>query len=81
MTAENFDNAMHLLTERRPYQIFTVELNGGQRFEVDYPSAVSFRGGVAVFTAPGGTLILFDHDRVNKIIAAPANISFDRPDA
>ena len=75
MTAENFDQAMRVLIERRPYQVFTVELHGGQRFEVDYPRALSFRDGVAVFLAPGGAPVLFDHDSVNTIIAASANTS------
>ena len=75
MTAENFDQAMRVLVARNPYQVFTVELNGGQRFEVDYPGALSFRDGVAVFLAPGGTPVLFDHDSVNQIIIASANTS------
>jgi hypothetical protein len=81
MTAENFDQVMGVLLERRPYQVFTVELNGGDRFEVDFPTALSFRGGVAVFLAPGNIPGLFDHDSVNKIIAASANTSLDRPEA
>ena len=75
MTAENFDQAMRVLTARNPYQVFTVELNGGKRFEVDYPGALSFRDGAAVFLAHGGVPVLFDHDSVNQIIAAPANTS------
>ena len=75
MTAENFDHALRALQEQRPFQIFTIELNGGDRFEIDHPYALVVRDGVAVFVAPGGTPVLFDHDSVNKIIAAPASSS------
>ena len=73
MTAENFDNVLIDLRQRQPFHIFTVELHGGRRFEVDSPWALIVREGVAVFLAPGGIPIWFDHDSVNQIIAAPAN--------
>lgn len=73
MTAENFDKTLNVLTDKRPFQVFTVELHGGQRFEVDHPKALVNREGVAVFIAPGGIPILFDHDSVNQIIVAPLN--------
>lgn len=70
MTSENFDTVLTALRERTPFQVFTVELNGGQRFEVDHPKALVIRDGVAVFLAPGGVPIWFDHDSVNQIIGA-----------
>jgi hypothetical protein len=73
MTAENFDAVLGTLLNRRPFQIFTVELNGGKRFEIDHPQATVFRDGLAVFVAPGPTLIHFDHDSVSQIIEAPAS--------
>lgn len=73
MTAENFDQALRGLAARNPYQVFTIELNGGQRFEIDFPGALSFRDGVAVFLAPGGVPVIFDHESINAIIAAPAD--------
>jgi hypothetical protein len=75
MTAENFDRVLRGLADRKPFQVFTVELHGGQRFEVDHPHAMVVRDGVAVFIAPGGVPIWFDHDSVNQIIAAPASSS------
>ena len=71
MTADNFDRALTAVRDRQPFQVFTVELNGGRQFEVDSPMALVVRDGVAVFVAPGGVPILFDHDSVNQIIAAP----------
>ena len=73
MTAENFDNALLGLRQRQPFQVFTVVLHGGERFEVDFPSALSFREGMAVFLAPGGIPIIFDHDSVTQIVLSPSN--------
>jgi hypothetical protein len=75
MTAENFDQVLRVLQDKTPFQVFTVELNGGRRFEVDFPNALVVRDGVAVFVAPGGVPILFDHDSVNQVIVASANTS------
>ena len=73
MTAENFDRVLLALTQRQPFQVFTVELHGGKRFEVDHPRAMVIRDGVAIFLAPGAVPIWFDHDSVNQIISASAN--------
>jgi hypothetical protein len=70
VTIENFDNTLRVLQLRKPFQVFTVELHGGERFEVDHPNALVVRDGVAVFVAPGGIPHLFDHDSVNQIVAA-----------
>lgn len=73
MTAENFEHVLQGLRERQPFQVFTVELHGGQRFEVDHPGALVVRDGVAVFIAPGGVPVWFDHESVNQFVGAPAN--------
>ncbi|VTU00058.1 unnamed protein product [Gemmataceae bacterium] len=70
MTVENFDNTLRVLQLRTPFRVFTVELHGGERFEVDHANALVVRDGVAVFVAPGGVPHLFDHESVNQIIAA-----------
>src|SRR5207253_11423777 len=80
MTSENFDQILRTLIERAPFQIFTVELNGGKRFEVDHPRAMVVRDGVAVFLAPGGVPIWFGHESVNQIIGAPASTQLDERD-
>jgi hypothetical protein len=59
-----------LLMRAWPFHVFTVELHGGRRFEVDHPGALVVRDGVAVFLAPGGTPIWFGHESVNQIIGA-----------
>lgn len=77
MTADNFDSVLKTLQERHPFRVFTVELQGGQRFEVDHPTAMVVRDGVAVFLAPGGVPVWFDHESVNQIIGAPASAELD----
>ena len=74
MTSDNFDLVLQTLTQQKPYTVFTVELNGGKRFEVDHPGAMVIRDGVAVFLGPGGVPYWFDHDSVSQIIGAPARL-------
>jgi hypothetical protein len=73
MTAENFDAVLIALQSRQPFQVYAIELHGGQRFEVDHPNVMVIRDGVAVFLAPGGVPLMFDHESVNQIAGAPAN--------
>ena len=73
MTADNFDHVLQELRQQQPFRVFAVELHGGRRFEVDHPGALVTREGVAVFLAPGGIPILFDHDSVNQFTVVPAS--------
>lgn len=73
MTSDNFMHVLDGLRQVQPFHVFTVELQGGRRFEVDHPGALVVRDGVAVFLAPGGVPIWFDHESVNQIIGAPAS--------
>lgn len=75
MTAENFDRVLEGLRQLQPFRVFTVELRGDRRFEVDHPGALVVRDGVAVFIAPGGVPIWFDHESVNQIIGSLTNES------
>ncbi len=68
MAPENFQNALSALRQRQPFRPFTVELVSGDRFEVDFPDALVFREGVAVFVGPGGVPVLFDHESVSQFI-------------
>lgn len=75
MTAEHFDQLFERLRDRTPFQPFTVELVGGQRFEVDHPQAMVIRDGVAVFLQPGGIPVWFDHESVTQIVGDIADAS------
>jgi hypothetical protein len=77
MTADNFGSVLEGLRQLQPFRVFTVELHGGRRFEVDHPGALVVRDGVAVFLAPGGVPIWFDHESVTQIIGAPASTQLD----
>src|ERR1700683_507958 len=72
MTADHFEEVLDALTSRRPFKPFTIELHGGERIESDHPGAILWSSGNAIFRAPGGTLVFFDQDSVNKITDAPA---------
>ena len=68
MTLDSFQKALAALRERRPFQPFTVELVSGDRFEVDFPTALVVRDGTAVFVKPGGFPVLFDHESVSQLV-------------
>jgi hypothetical protein len=73
MTSDNFQRLLDALASRTPFQPFTVELMGGRRFEVDHARAMVVRDGVAVFIAPGGVPIWFDHEGVTAIVGDTAD--------
>lgn len=68
MTVEHFENLFGDLTARSPFHPFTVELTGGQRFEVDHPKAMIVRDGVAVFMRSGGIPVWFGHESVTQVV-------------
>lgn len=68
MTAEFFDDLVNTLCENRPFRIFTIELNGGERIEIDHPRAMINKNGFVMFFTPGGKPMWFDHNSVNKIV-------------
>jgi hypothetical protein len=71
MTVEHFQETITALLKQKPFQLFTVELNTGERIEIDHSRALIVRDGAAVFLGPGGVPHLFDHESVNQIIVAP----------
>ncbi len=73
MTAENFENALKGLRQRKPFRPFQVELVSGDRFDVDFPDALVIRDGVAVFVRPGGVPVLFDRESVSQFIGEQNN--------
>lgn len=75
MTAERFEQMLDALSERSPFQPFTVELVGGHEFEVDHPRAMVVRDGVAVYIRPGGIRVWLDHESVARIVGDIADTS------
>ena len=68
MERENFDRTLRAFKRRTPFHPFTVALANGDRFEVDHPDALVVRDGVAVYVAPGGIPVLFDHEGVSQML-------------
>jgi hypothetical protein len=68
MTERHFDKVLTAFLDRKPFKPFTVELVGGERFEIDHPRATVVRNGIAIFLRPGGTPVYFDHDNVLQFI-------------
>jgi hypothetical protein len=75
MTSERFDRLFVALMNREKFHPFTVELAGGHQFEVDHPSAMVVRDGVAVFLKPGGVPVWFDHESVTQVVGDIADRS------
>jgi hypothetical protein len=73
MTVELFQTTLEAFLSRQPFKPFTIELNTGQRYEIDHPRAAAFQEGAAVMFAPGGVPVIFDHESVNQIINSPAH--------
>lgn len=68
MEVETFDGTLNAFKRRIPFKPFTVALVNGDRFEVDFPDAFVVRDGVAIYVAPGGVPVIFDHEGVNQFI-------------
>ncbi len=73
MTADHFEGILDAMTSRQPFQVFTLELHGGSRYEIDHPAALPYRDGIAAFNLPGGIQVWIDHDSVNQIFDCPAS--------
>jgi hypothetical protein len=75
MNSDSFHHLLEALVGRNPFRPFTVKLVNGDRFEVDHARALVERDGVAVFLAPGGIPIWFDHVGVAAIVGDTAGTS------
>ena len=73
MNADHFHESILTFMEHVPFQMFTVELNTGEKVQIDHPGAISTRGGRAVFIGPAGKLHIFDHESVNQVLYDSAN--------
>ena len=69
MESESFNRSLRALSQRVPFQVFTVELISGTRIAVEHPEALVYRAGTAVHFAPDGALTLFDHTGVAQLIS------------
>jgi hypothetical protein len=68
MDRDVFTGTIQAFKRRNPFRPFTVVTMNGSRQEVDYADAIVVRDGVAIFAAPGGIPIIFDHESVVQVI-------------
>ena len=68
MEREVFAGAIRTYKGRTPFRPFTVVTVSGGRYEVDHPEAILEREGVALFAAPGGVPVIFDHQGVSEVV-------------
>jgi hypothetical protein len=68
MDRDTFDGTIRAFKHRTPFRPFTVAMANGDRLEVDHPDALAVRDGVALFAAPGGVPVVFDHESVSQVV-------------
>ena len=68
MDRDTFDGTIRAFKHRTPFRPFTVAMVNGDRLEVDHPDALAVRDGMALFAAPGGVPVVFDHEGVSQVI-------------
>jgi hypothetical protein len=68
MTRETFDDTLRTLMRRRPFFPFAVELDNGERIEVDASNSVAFDGGGAAFLNEHGEPSFFNCEQVKQFI-------------
>jgi hypothetical protein len=73
MTQETFENTLRTLMRRRPFFPFAVELDNGERIEVDAPNSVVWGGGTAGYLNADGEPYLFKCTQVRRFITQTAD--------
>ena len=68
MDRDVFTGTIQAFRRRTPFRPFTVVTVSGARQEVDHQDAIVVRDGVAIFAAPGGIPVIFDHESVDQVI-------------
>ena len=68
MDRDVFTGTIQAFKRRKPFRPFTVVTMSGERQEVDHQDAIVVRDGMAMFAAPGGIPVIFDHESVDQVI-------------
>ncbi|HEV7402326.1 MAG TPA: hypothetical protein VGO11_05345 [Chthoniobacteraceae bacterium] len=68
MESASFDFSLRAFARRTSFHPFAVELTSGEQFTVDHPEALVYRAGLAVYIAPDGRPVMFDHLGVTRLI-------------
>ena len=75
MDRHTFDGTVRAFKDRTPFRPFSVAMVNGDRLEIDHPDALVVRDGVALFVAPGGIPVIFDHEGVSQFVGDLADRS------
>jgi hypothetical protein len=67
MNADQFEQTIETLLERRPFRKFTVELSQGDPVEIDQPRMIAMRDGTAACFTSGGRPFWFRYSDVTRI--------------
>ena len=68
MQTEAFERSLRVSVRRTPFQLFTVELTSGTRFQVLHPEALAFNGDLAVSIGTDGAPSLFDPAGTSQLV-------------
>ena len=68
MDRDAFDSTIRTFKHRTPFRPFFVAMVNGDRLEIDHSDALVVRDGVALFVAPGGIPVVFDHEGVSQVV-------------
>ena len=68
MSPDNFQESLNDLLNRKPFQLFRIELHNGQHYEIDHPTTIGVRNSMAVYLPPGGGVKIFDNESVLQFV-------------
>ena len=68
MDPETFTETIRAFKHQTPFRPFTVVTVSGNKYEVDHGDALAVKDGVALYLAPGGIPVIFDHEGVSEVI-------------
>jgi hypothetical protein len=68
LTYENCEAALRSFCRRRPFLPFLVELNSGDRLQVNHPEALAWRGHLLYYASPQRKHRLFDGSSVCQVL-------------
>lgn len=74
-----FTETMIPCMTRKPFRPFTVVTMSGNRYEVDHPTALAVREGLAIVAGPNLVPVFFDNEGVSEIVGDLAGHGTEAP--
>ncbi len=72
MTADEFDQAIVDRLERQPFRAFIIELQNGNKLEINRPFSVAIRDGVATCFSGGKIHLHIPSEQVKNVVDSPS---------